>query len=139
MNILVLLATAGMLQQSDSLLSLAAARGRDFAQLNPVPGARTFAAAREQSGRARGLIDSSRWEDAVLRLDAVARIDARNPAYKGDLGYVQARLGRWDEAAAAFEQATQIQSQNPWYFVGLGVARGGQQRWLEAGGMLALA
>ena len=139
MNILVLLATAGMLQQSDSLLALSAARGRDFAQLNPIPGARTFPAAQQQYRLALGLIDSSRWEDAALRLEAVSRIDARNPAYKGDLGYVQARLGRWDEAAAAFEQATQIQSQNPWYFVGLGVARGGQQRWLEAGGMLALA
>jgi Flp pilus assembly protein TadD len=139
MNILVLLATAGMLQQPDSLLSLAAARGRDFAQLNPLPGARTFPAAQQQYRMALGLIDSSRWEDAVLRLDAVARIDARNPAYKGDLGYVQARLGRWDEAAAAFEQATQLQSRNPWYFVGLGIARAGQQRWLEAGGMLALA
>ena len=48
MNILVLLATAGMLQQSDSLLALSAARGRDFAQLNPIPGARTFPAAQQQ-------------------------------------------------------------------------------------------
>lgn len=143
MNIILALAAVAALQQAqqqtDSLLTQAAARGRDFAQTHPLAGARAIPAAQQQYRLALGLIDSARWDDAVMRLEAVARIDARNPAYKGDLGYVQARLSRWDDAAASFEAATTLQSTNPWYFVGLGVARAGQQRWLEAGGMLALA
>lgn len=143
MNITLLLAVAGMMhapQHPDStLLATAATRGRDFAVTHPVPGARAIPAAQQQYRAALSLMDSSRWDDAAVRLQAVARLDARNPAYQGDLAYVQARLDRWDDAATAYEAATTLQSTNPWYFVGLGVARAGQERWREAAGMLALA
>lgn len=140
MTTALLLLLAALPQQPDtSLITLAGARGRDWSTQHPVAGARTFPAAQQQYRAALALIDSSRWQDAVVRLQAVARIDARNAAYKADLGYVQARLEQWDDAASAYEAATQLQSANPWFYIGLGLARAGQQRWLEAGGMFALA
>lgn len=142
MNISLVLAVASVMQvqQADSaLLATAARQGRDFATTHPLPGSRTIPAAQQQYRQALALIDSSRWDDAVVRLQAVARIDQRNPAYQGDLGYVQARLGHWDDAATAYEAATTLQSINQWYFVGLGITRAGQERWREAAGMLALA
>jgi tetratricopeptide (TPR) repeat protein len=140
MHIATMLLLAALPQQPDTtLLATVAARGREWATQHPVAGARTYPAAQQQYRAALALIDSSRWQDAAVRLQAVSRIDARNAAYRGDLGYVQARLGNWDDAAAAYESATQLQSGNPWYYVGLGLARAGQERWLEAGGMMALA
>lgn len=140
MHIATLFLLAALPQQPDTtLLQQAATRGREWAAQHPVAGARTYPAAQQQYRTAMGLIDSSRWQDAAVRLQAVSRIDARNATYKADLGYVQARLGQWDDAASAWEAATQLQSGNPWFYVGLALSRAGQQRWLEAGGMLALA
>jgi tetratricopeptide (TPR) repeat protein len=121
-----------------TLLNAVAQRGREFAQ-RAAPTTRAVPAAQQQYRIALALLDSAKWDDAAVRLQAVSRIDSRNAQYKGDLGFVLLRLSRWDDAAAAYQGATQIQSTNPWYYVGLALARAEQQRFLEASGMMALA
>ncbi len=112
--------------------------GRAFAAAHqPAAAARGPTAAQYQAARA--LIDSGKWDDAAVRLHAVSRLDNRNVAVKGDLGYVELRRAQWDNAADAYQTASGMEPDNPWYFVGLGLARGGQQRYMEAAGSLALA
>lgn len=134
---MIALLAALTFQQDTALLATAARESRAYAAAHAPAAPRGATAA--QYRVALAALDSAKWDDAALRLRAVALLDPRNPAVKSDLGYANARLGRWDDAADAWQAASGMQPGNPWFYVGLGIARAGQERYVEAAGNLALA
>ena len=136
---MIILLAALAMQQDSSLLAVVGTQGRAFATAHAPAAAAARGPTAQQYRAALALLDSGKWDDAAVRLHAVSRLDARNPAVKGDLGYAEARRGQWDNAADAYQAASGMQPDNPWYYVGLGIARGEQSRFIEAAGMFSLA